>query len=57
MKTVTFSEGDFIIVPDGLAKTFTDNDPSAEAVYDWETGRRIWRKHDVKTYTADSDPA
>lgn len=43
MKTVTFKEGDFIIVPDTVAEKFTRNDPSAETVYDWETGRLIWR--------------
>lgn len=43
MKAIYFKEGDFIIAPTKVADTFTRNDPSVDAVYDWETGRLIWR--------------
>lgn len=43
MKAVYFKEGDFIIAPDKVAETFQQNDPTAAAVYDWESGRLIWR--------------
>ena len=43
MKAVYFKEGDFVLVPDKMADTFRRNDPSADAVYDWESGRLVWR--------------
>lgn len=46
MKAIYFKEGDFIIAPNKIADAFTLNDPSVDAVYDYKSGRLIWRAPD-----------
>lgn len=43
VKMVCFKEGDFVIAPSKIADTFTRNDPSVDAVYDYRSRRLIWR--------------